>query len=429
MLVDERSTCHVEIDWDEVEEHYQGALNCRGSIYDLLYYFERDPDDGKCYFVLRSEEGGFPEGYEHRWELGDEVRCRNLEASVELGYDLTLTVKAVEKVTPQNCTGCQCLCECVCLEIIWPGDDEQPWGTRCRGKLCWEDEENAWVGPIVCNNPYDSEFSYDAKVEWRRRGEFCDQFPYESCEECDPACVPVLQIPEIGITDAAVTRINPCEDRNVNYVWEIETDDGHALTVSMECARCGDTCARIICCEGEPWNEGLPDTMWMSFVGPNYVCDGCDPAFIPDAYPLYYAGPDVGVIHWWEARDVPIRVFTGRPFDDGCGPPNIGNEWYWGDEWNYIKVRIGCVDAINPDAISGSSIWIAQLGCNFDDTWGPSLDITVLDCDPFMAELSVVAGGGGEGAVPSNTMCQSGSWPPPGINPPGTACMLWMVTL
>lgn len=247
----------VELDYGSGENGWQGEVNVDGETIDLYLFYRRD--DYGCRLLLRSEALGFGEGEEYVVDDGTYGDCR---AALDSGVE-GLTWAPVPKHKPTSCRGCKCLCHCICIQVTHSD------GRVCTGRLCWDDEYgeggNAWRGIIECTDAYGETVEHEAIVEWRPRGEFCESLaetdPY--CDPYDDRCVPVLTIGGLGIENVPAERIDPCEERNVNYSWSIVTEDYEAIDVSITCSPCGGDCNPAELCCFQPGNAPQSLTLQM----------------------------------------------------------------------------------------------------------------------------------------------------------------------
>jgi hypothetical protein len=214
--------CSGELDWDRTNKRFAGTI-CG---HDILLYFERDSYDQNCYFKLRSTSLGFPEGYEHAWEVGYEIDCETLTASV-VADDVTLDIVGVEKVIPTECTGCKCLCECICVTYSAP---------CCYLKIraCWDEYIQQYIGSGVCGDG--SPINVAIGLEPANSG-----IPYTNYEydPDDTSCVAVVYV-----NDENKGWFRPaCPLVNGELVFDEGTDDEVTITVECaDCAPCPDDC-------------------------------------------------------------------------------------------------------------------------------------------------------------------------------------------
>ncbi|NUQ61892.1 MAG: hypothetical protein HUU20_05365 [Pirellulales bacterium] len=262
----------AEVDFDAYHGGYRGTL----AGYDFYYYFERD-EYGRCWFKLRSDSLGYPEGYEQAWEIGSDdsytggrgdLTCKSLSTCVEApalysesGGDADnctggqFCTECVEWITPMECDTCQCLCECICITMRIGAD-------ICFGKACWDEYEQAYVGEVACVN---SEYDFGGApyrtvpvtFPIRAYGEVCDG--ESDCDPYDTRCV--IGIGVDGEDPSNWQFMSNCEWRAVNYSWEFYADYTDAV-VFIRCARCYEDCQSILlrCCD-----EELPTTLFASF--------------------------------------------------------------------------------------------------------------------------------------------------------------------
>jgi hypothetical protein len=254
----EYSTCSVQLEYGSGENGWQGILGCDGLSIDIYLYYQSDEYTG-CNLYFRSEDLGYPEGYELLVDTDYSACQGNLYFRIG-----NLWWEPAIKNKPLNCVGCKCLCDCICLFVT------HPTGEECTGRLCWVYEDNAWVGTVTCRNPSggpDSDFVYDARVEWHPKGELCDLIedrdPY--CNPYDLECIPVLFIPDLGIVDAIPEQlyILPCEEQNVNFTWSVNVGDDYEPTVvTMQCSGCGEEC---ILCSDCGFGAPIPTVLFLTF--------------------------------------------------------------------------------------------------------------------------------------------------------------------
>ncbi len=249
-VITDYDECGNEFDYDPEDRSFSGRVNCGGVSYDFYFWLDREPDNGACFLGLRSKQLGFPEGYEYKFYLSQEygenaVTCE-LIGSLDVD-GITIAFGPPEKWKPLNCTGCKCLCECLCMTVTRAD------GALCSGKLCWDYESNAWTGEVICGEHAYDEVRYTARVEFHPRGDFCDEIDDPYCDACDPRCILVLQIPELGIVDAIRESLSdPCEERNLSYSWQFQTGDDtehELIDVRISCAKCLQRCGSAnFCC-------------------------------------------------------------------------------------------------------------------------------------------------------------------------------------
>lgn len=197
----------------------------------------------------------FPEGYEYEWEVGEDIDCLTLTGSVgELSFEPTTKVK------PEGCTGCRCLCECVCATVTKAD------GTTCVGKLCWDYSQDAYVGTVTCDNYEES--TYDLTVKIGPKGLYCDDYlpdsDYDDCDPYDETCVIVLDAPDLGFDDDWQEITAPCEERNLDYSWTAGYGDDE-VTVAITCATCNEECAEplFLCCANP--RRSAPRQLFIEF--------------------------------------------------------------------------------------------------------------------------------------------------------------------
>ena len=355
--------CSVEIDYSPASDSWTGSVTCFDETVNFVLLFDKD-EDGACYLGLRSEELGIGEGYEQKWYISEYFPCELMTGSVEFGEGAEFRFEPVDKVKPFNCTGCKCLCECMCLFVRYPSDNH-----TCAGKLCWDYQSNAWIGEIVCQELYE-DVTYEARLEFHPRGEFCDRLEDEDpyCDPYDETCILVLQIPGLGIIDHILDLPEECEERNIEYdELEIVNDEDETLVISIRCAACNTDCENgPLCPEACPDDPRLPTTLTVevyygmneSFQCINYGEAGY-PGTLVGEYPITWSGVrspcDLilyqGIVPYPShplIGDAPEGWFLDLRFLC-CGPaaagrlytPGEANPYPWGDPANDLSDASG----------------------------------------------------------------------------------------
>jgi hypothetical protein len=132
---------------------YETHIACGEATIDLALSYERG-EDGRCYAVLESECLGLVGPY-RIWQPFSSYagcRCPNFDFDLDLSACVygagaaLLSVRPSDEVSvgwqrcpnrgPNDCTGCRCVCRCLCLQRI---DTEHPEGIA--SDLCWYEDD------------------------------------------------------------------------------------------------------------------------------------------------------------------------------------------------------------------------------------------------------------------------------------------------
>lgn len=220
----------TELIWDG--ESYSGSV---GDI-DLYYYFEQIYEE--CWFKLRSNYLGYPQGSERAWRVGYDVNCDNLSTAVSVAgsyedecIEGQLTTSCSPQSSPRDCIGCECVCECIC--ITYHND-----ACAVQAKACWDSSIQGWSASVCCGD--NETVSITLKIA--RKGDYCnflDPLDY-NCNIADDACVLVLFLD--GEAKSA-TILGSCPD--INATFTVDTAYGITVVTAL-CAACSEDCCDCI---------------------------------------------------------------------------------------------------------------------------------------------------------------------------------------
>ncbi len=334
---DDDMPCRTELEWDPNEQSYLGVLTCQSETHDLRFYFERTGDT--CWFLLRSESLGFPTGYEQSWSLGEEIACDDLVGEVDLGAGALMTFEPVVRITPSTCSGCKCLCECLCVTLVRAN------GPVCYGKVCWDEETERYAGLLQCGDEYEGEIA--VSVRFARRAEFCEyEEEHYECDPCDDQCVIVIDAPGVAVEDSW-QEVDDCQARNVDYTWT-SGEGADEVMVRARCAMCEEVCpCDFDCatwvfeaCHNEERIERLADEVQVTLMansvtpeGDSGFCCECGHGTTTTLTRVDKLLTPSGETHWTGVMDLCGRLIcmrlrcccAGTCSGDPCSPPGQGD--------------------------------------------------------------------------------------------------------
>ena len=349
----------TEVEYDG--EAWVGSVNG----IDFRYYFENVYGD--CYFKLRSIALGFDEGNERAWLVGDDaysIQCSNPITSVDVGAygdecsAGVLTTACASKVVPRHCTGCDCVCECLCITYARGG-------CVASGKACWDGYGN-WRVTLQCGAYADP---VEIVIALFARADTCDDYVDPYCDKTDRTCVLLMSLDNEPGGAAEPT----CPD--ISATWTLGEYGETPTVITARCAVCNEDCTPEVtpCCEG----YAIPETMFCTMEGYITVYDNfASGAIVFDQYcnTTTYSMARQGDGYIWISDDIANTPCV-------CGDNTVTQ--------NYVNTKMILTCDATPD-VDGSRFsyllaYADDSPCFGQGTPPPSGALGVVACSPFFA--------------------------------------------